>query len=105
MLAYNAAQRGRKLGLRHALGARPANLRTLVLKQVGVMAVLGIGIGVVAAVGLGRMAEALLFGLSGNDPIVLFAAVAVLSVVVFAASYIPARRASSVAPMAALRSQ
>ena len=105
VLAYNVAQRRRELGLRQALGAKPANLRALVLKQVGLMAVMGMGIGVVAAVGLGRMAQALLFGLSGNDPIVLIAAVAVLSVVVLAASYVPAQRASTVAPMEALRYQ
>lgn len=105
VLAYNVAQRVRELGLRQALGAKPANLRALVLKQVGLMAVMGMAIGVPAAVGLGRMAEALLFGLSGYDPIVLVAAMAILSTVVLAASYLPARRASSIAPMEALRNE
>jgi ABC-type antimicrobial peptide transport system permease subunit len=105
VLAHNVAQRGRELGLRHALGAKPARLCALVLKQVGLMATMGMGIGVVAAVGLGRMAEALLFGLSGYDPVVLVAALSVLSAVVLAASYVPARRASTAAPMDALRCQ
>lgn len=103
VLAYNVAQRTRELGLRQALGAEPASLRALVLKQVGLMAVIGIVVGSVAAVGLGRAAEALLFGLSGYDPLVLAAAVGVLTAVVLAASYVPARRASSIAPMEALR--
>jgi ABC-type antimicrobial peptide transport system permease subunit len=78
-------------------------LRALVLKQVGLMAAIGTSIGLVAAVGLGRLAQALLFGLSGNDPIVLVATVAAISLVVLAASYGPARRASNIAPMEALR--
>jgi ABC-type antimicrobial peptide transport system permease subunit len=56
-----------------------------------------------AALGLGRIAESLLFGLSGYDPAVLVSAVIALSAVVFAAGYVPARRASSIAPMEALR--
>jgi putative ABC transport system permease protein len=103
VLAYNVAQRTRELGLRLALGAAPGNLRAMVLKQVGRMTVIGIALGVVAAIALGRVAETLLFGLSGYEPSVLIAAAAVLSMVVFAAAYLPARRASSIAPMEALR--
>jgi predicted permease len=105
VLAYNVAQRTRELGLRLALGAEPASLRALVLKQVGLMTVIGTAIGLATAVGLGRIAEALLVGLSGDDPVVLIAAVAAISFVVLAASYLPARRASSIAPMEALRYQ
>jgi len=103
VLAYNVAQRTRELGLRLALGAAPGNLRAMVLGQVGRMTVIGIALGVVAAVGLGRAAQKLLYGLSGYEPLVLIAAAAVLSMVVFAAAYLPARRASSIAPMEALR--
>jgi ABC-type antimicrobial peptide transport system permease subunit len=63
----------------------------------------GTGIGLAAALSLGRAAEAVLFGLSGHDPLVLIAATAVLAVVVFAASWLPAWRASRIAPMEALR--
>jgi putative ABC transport system permease protein len=103
VLAYNVAQRTRELGLRQALGARSADLRALVLRQVAPIAAIGASIGTIAAFGLGRIAEALLFGLSGFDPIVLMGAVAILSGVVIGASYVPARRASNIAPMEALR--
>jgi predicted permease len=103
VLAYNVAQRTRELGLRLALGAEPSGLRALVVKQVGLMTVIGSSIGLAAAAGLGRVAEALLVGLSGHDPAVLIAAVAAISLVVLGASYVPARRASRIAPMEALR--
>jgi predicted permease len=103
VLAYNVTQRTRELGLRLALGAAPARLRALVLKQVGVMALIGVGIGVAGAFGLGRAAESLLFGMSARDPLVFGAAVAVLAAVVFVASWFPAWRASRIAPTEALR--
>jgi predicted permease len=103
ILAYNVALRKRELGLRLALGAEPARLRAMVLRQVGLMAFIGGVIGLAAAVALGRTTEALLFGLSGHDPWVLARSVAVLSGVMFVACYLPARRASNIAPMEALR--
>jgi predicted permease len=103
VLAYNVAQRTRELGLRQALGAEPKSLCALVLKQVGLMAVIGTVVGLATAVGLGRLAEALLVGLSGNDPVILAAAAAAMALVVLGASYGPARRASRIAPMEALR--
>jgi putative ABC transport system permease protein len=78
-------------------------LRTMVLKQVGVMALIGVGIGLAGAFGLGRAAESLLFGMSARDPLVFAAAVAVLAAVVFVASWFPAWRASRIAPTEALR--
>jgi putative ABC transport system permease protein len=68
-----------------------------------VLASIGIAIGLAAALGVGRIAGAMLYGLSGHDPLVLVAAIAVLGGVVLVASYVPARRASVVAPMEALR--
>jgi predicted permease len=103
VLAYNVTQRTRELGLRLALGAAPARLRALVLKQVGVMAAIGAGVGLAAAFALGRTAESLLYGLSGRDPIVFGLALAVLAAVVFTASWVPAWRASRIAPTEALR--
>jgi predicted permease len=103
VLAYNVAQRTRELGLRLALGAEPSGLRAVVVKQVGFMTVIGSGIGLVVAAGLAAIVEALLVGLSSHNPAVLIAAVAVISLVVLGASYVPARRASRIAPMEALR--
>jgi predicted permease len=103
VLAYNVTLRTRELGLRLALGAEPKRLRALVLKQVGVMGLIGAGVGLVAALALGRVAESQLFGLSGRDPVVLAAALAVLTIVVLAGSWLPARRASKIAPTEALR--
>jgi putative ABC transport system permease protein len=103
VLAYVVAARTRELGLRLALGAEPADLRAMVLKQVAVMMLIGGTLGLAAALALGRATEALLFGLSGHDPAVLVSAMAILSAVVLAAGYLPARRASHVAPMEALR--
>jgi predicted permease len=103
VLAYNVQQRTRELGLRQALGAEPKQLRALVLKQVGVMALIGLGVGLVAAIALGSVAEAVLFGLSGRDPLVIGAAAVMLAAVILAASWLPAWRASRIAPTEALR--
>ena len=103
VLAYNLTQRTRELGLRLALGAAPAGLRAMVLKQVGMTAVIGGAIGLVAALALGHAAESTLYGMSGRDPFVLAAAAVVLGAVVLAGSWFPARRASRIAPTVALR--
>jgi predicted permease len=102
-LSYTVTQRTRELGLRLALGAEPARLRAMVLKQVGVMTLIGCAVGIAAAVAVVGLAEAILFGVSGYDPIAFVAAVTVLALVALVAGYFPARRASNVAPMAALR--
>jgi predicted permease len=103
MLAYNVALRTREMGLRLALGAQPAGLRAMVLKQVGGMALVGGLIGLVASLALGRTAEALLFGIPGRDPLVLTAATTVLTAAILLAGYLPARRASNISPLEALR--
>jgi predicted permease len=103
VLAYGIAQRTRELGLRLALGAEPGNLRAMVVRQVAGVTIVGIALGAVAAVALGRVAQTLLYGLAGYEPAVIAAAATVLATVVFAAAYVPARRASSITPMEALR--
>jgi ABC-type antimicrobial peptide transport system permease subunit len=86
-----------------ALGAAPARVRWMVLRQVGVMVAIGGAIGLGAAIGLGLLAQSLLFELKGSDPVVLVAAAVSLSLVALAAGFIPAHRASQVDPMSALR--
>jgi len=103
VLAYNVQQRTRELGLRQALGAEPRQLRSLVLKQVGIMAAIGLVLGLAAALLLGAVAQAVLFGLSGRDPAVIGAAAVVLAIVILAASWLPAWRASRIPPLEALR--
>ncbi len=103
VLAYTVAQRTREIGLRMALGAAPARVRSMVLRQVGWMTLGGCAIGVVAALGIGRAAQSLLFELKGYDASVLVGAAVVLSLVAFAAGFVPAHRASQIDPMKALR--
>ncbi|HEX7047109.1 MAG TPA: ADOP family duplicated permease, partial [Gammaproteobacteria bacterium] len=103
LLSYSVAQRTRELGVRQALGATSSQLRALVMRQVGGIAVIGGGLGLLLAVLLGRTAESVLFGVSGCDPIVLAAATLLLGIVVTAAGYLPARRATRVNPIEALR--
>jgi predicted permease len=103
VLAYNVQQRTRELGLRQALGAEPKQLRKLVLKQVAVMAAIGLSVGLGAALALGAVAEAVLVGLSGRDPAVIVGAAVLLAAVIAVASWLPAWRASRIAPIEALR--
>ncbi len=103
VLAYTVAQRTREIGVRMALGAHAGAVRRMILRQVGVMTAIGGGIGLAAAIGLGRAARSLLYGLQGHDPVVLGASSLLLTLVALAAGFIPARRASRVNPMQALR--
>jgi predicted permease len=103
VLAYTVTQRTREIGLRMALGADPGRVRRMVMRQVGLMTLAGGAIGLGAAVGLGQLAQSLLFQLKGSDPAVLMAAAAMLTAVSLAAGFVPAHRASQVDPMTALR--
>ena len=104
VLAYSVAQRSREIALRFALGAPAARIRAMVLRQVGVIALLGLALGVVAALLLGRAARSLLFGVEAADPArTRSAPPSVLAAVMLGAAYIPARRASRVDPIVALR--
>jgi predicted permease len=103
VLAYTVAQRTREIGVRMALGAAPQNVRAMVLKQVGMMTVVGGVVGLAAAVALGRAARSLLFELQGHDPMVLAGAMVALALVALGAGLIPAHRASQVDPIRALR--
>ncbi|MBA3853116.1 MAG: hypothetical protein C0503_01800 [Gemmatimonas sp.] len=103
VMAYSVSQRTREIGVRMALGADAESVQRLVLRQV--LWMLGIGgvIGLGAAFALGRAAQSLLFEIRPHDPMALGISVALLSVVALGAGYLPARRASRVDPMQALR--
>jgi predicted permease len=103
VLAYTVAQRTREIGLRMALGATRPRVREMVLRQVGVMMLIGGAIGLAAALAAARAVRSLLFDLQFNDTGVLAAAVIVLTLVALAAGFLPAERASRIDPMRALR--
>jgi predicted permease len=103
VLAYTVAQRTREIGLRIALGAAPARVRAMVLRQVGSMTLVGSAIGLTSAVGLGRLAQSLLFQMTGSDTTVLVSSTVALTAVALAAGLIPAHRAAHIDPMRALR--
>ena len=103
VLAYSTAQRTREIGVRMALGASASDVRLLVLRQVGFMTLVGGVIGVGGALALGKGAQAMLYKMSGSDPVVMTLSVVFLVLVALAAGYVPALRASRVSPMQALR--
>lgn len=103
VLAYSVAQRTREFGVRMALGADGRRIRTMVLRQVAALFAVGGAIGLVAALGIGRAAGSLLFGLEGHDPAVMAGAAGLLAVVATVAAFAPAIRASRVDPVRALR--
>jgi predicted permease len=103
LLSYEVAKRTHELGIRMALGARRAAIVRMVLSEIGVVCLAGIAIGTAAALMCGRFVQTLLFGLEPDHPAVLTGAAAVLLVTALAAAGVPALRAVSIDPMAALR--
>ena len=103
VIAYSVAQRTQEMGIRRALGAQQGDILRLVLRQALGLSLAGVAIGIGGALALTRVMRSLLFHTSASDP-ATFAGIALLFVVVaLAASFIPARRASRIDPMAALR--
>jgi ABC-type antimicrobial peptide transport system permease subunit len=105
VLSYSVAQRSREIGLRIALGARSASVRGMIFRQVAAMVLAGAALGVLAMLLVGRTVHNLLFGIESNDPLTIVAAVVLVATVTLSASYFPARRASRIDPVAALRSE
>ena len=103
VLAYLVVQRTREIGIRMALGVRPGNVRLLIFREVGFMVFAGVVVGLPLAYGLARLSESLLFGVQAGDPLIYVLTLAVIGVVASAACYLPARRATRVHPIVALR--
>jgi ABC-type antimicrobial peptide transport system permease subunit len=103
VLAYSVARRTREIGVRIALGATTANVLKLILKQAARTALIGLGIGLIVSLMLTRTMRSLLFGVTPGDPLTLASVAFLLLLLAMLASYIPARRATRVDPMVALR--
>jgi putative ABC transport system permease protein len=105
VLAYLVVQRTREIGIRMALGAVAGQVRLLIVKEVGSMVLLGVGVGLPLAYGLARFSESLLYGVHAGDPAVYALGLGLIGLIALAACFLPARRATRVDPLVALRYQ
>jgi putative ABC transport system permease protein len=103
VISYNVAQRTREMGIRAALGATERSLLRLILDRGVRLTLIGIAIGVAGAIGLTRLMAAILFGVGARDPVTMVSVGVILAGVAIVASYVPARRATRVDPVVALR--
>jgi predicted permease len=103
VLAYSVAQRTSEIGLRMALGAQPRQVLGLVLRQGMLLALIGAAVGIVVALPVARMAAGLLYGVSATDPLTYAGITLLLMGVALLACYLPARRATRIDPLVALR--
>jgi predicted permease len=103
VLSYSVAGRTREIGVRMALGAERGSVLKMILQEAGILVLVGVVIGIPSAILASRLFSAMLFGLKGTDPVSMLVVIAVLLAITLLASYIPARRATKVDPMIALR--
>ena len=105
LIAYSVSQRTREIGVRMALGAEDGTVYRLILKEAGWLTAVGIGLGALGSVAAATLARNLLFGVSAWDVQTIVAVAVVLGIAAAAASFVPARRAASVNPVEALRTE
>lgn len=103
IMAYSVAQRTNEIGIRIALGARPQQVRGMILRESTGLAVIGIAVGLAGALAGTHLIKSMLYGIAPNDLFTLSAGVALLLLVALISSWIPAQRAARVQPMQALR--
>jgi len=103
LLSYEVSRRTREIGIRLALGAQPASVLKLVLREGIVLAVVGAAVGIGVALGVTRYLASMLYDVHANDPLTMISVAVLLTLVALAACYIPARRAMCVDPLVALR--
>jgi ABC-type antimicrobial peptide transport system permease subunit len=103
--SYVVSRRTREIGIRMALGATPSDVLWLVLREGLTLTAAGVGVGLLLAWGVARAVSGLLYEVSALDPLVFAVAPAVLAASAMAASYVPARRATRVLPLTALRTE
>jgi putative ABC transport system permease protein len=105
VMSYNVARRRNEIGIRMALGAQQSRVLRMVLREVAVLIGLGLALGSAVALGTTRLVESFLYGMKANDPLILSLAAGVLALVATVAGFLPARRASRLDPMNALREE
>jgi len=105
VFSYAVARRTREMGIRAALGARSGDILRLVMREGLWLTVAGIAIGVLLALGIGRVLASLLVGVTGTDPVLLGGAAAVVLCITLLAVVLPARRAAGIDPVVALREE
>jgi putative ABC transport system permease protein len=105
IMALTVSQRVKEIGVRMALGAQPSAILGMILRQSLILTGLGVAIGAIGSLAMTGLLKSLLFGVAPNDPATFIVVAVVLIVSALVASFVPARRAASIDPIAALRSE